>query len=96
VVLMVQTLAKHIEQLVALPDELRETCIRKFRKFCESCGCNIERELVSALAEEGRPRASLRSMVQDQALSTGRWGHSPRPEAFVDCEARIFSLAVKF
>ncbi len=39
VVLMVQALAKHIEQLVALPDELRETCIRKFRKLCESCGC---------------------------------------------------------
>ena len=54
---MVQALAKHVEQLVALPDELRETCIRKFRKLCESCGCNNERELASHLAEEGRPRA---------------------------------------
>jgi hypothetical protein len=57
VVLMVQALAKHVEQLVALPDELREICIRKFRKLYESCGCNNERELASALAEEGRPRA---------------------------------------
>jgi hypothetical protein len=57
VVLMVQALAKHVEQLVALPDELRETYIRNSRKFCESCGCNNERELASALAEEGRPRA---------------------------------------
>ncbi len=57
VVLMVKALAKHVEQLVALPDELRQTCIRKFRKLCESCGCNNERELASHLAEEGRPRA---------------------------------------
>jgi hypothetical protein len=40
---MVQALAKHVDQLVALPDELRETCISKFRKLCESCGCNNER-----------------------------------------------------
>ncbi len=57
VVLMVQVLAKHVKQLVALSDELRETCISKFRKICESCGYNKERELVSALAEERRPRA---------------------------------------
>jgi hypothetical protein len=29
---MVQALAKHFEQLVALLDELRETTIRKYRK----------------------------------------------------------------
>jgi hypothetical protein len=57
VVSTVQALAKHVEQLVALPDELRETCIRKFRKLCASCGYNNERELASHLAEEGRPRA---------------------------------------
>ena len=57
VVPMVQALAKHVEQLVALPDELRETCIRRFRMLCESCGCNNERELASALAEERKPRA---------------------------------------
>ena len=33
VVPMVQALAKHIEQLVALPDELRETTIRKYKKL---------------------------------------------------------------
>ncbi len=54
---MVQALVKHVEQLVALPDGLRETCIRKFRKLCESCGCNNERGIASHLMEEGRPRA---------------------------------------
>jgi ribonuclease HI len=57
VVPMVQALAKHIEQLVALPDALRETTIRRFKKLCDSCGCHNERELAEALAEERRPRA---------------------------------------
>jgi len=56
VVPMVQALAKHIEQLVALPDELRETTIRKYKKLCDSCGCHNERELAAHLAEELRPR----------------------------------------
>ena len=56
VVPMVQALAKHIEQLVALPDELRETTIRKYKKLCGSCGCHNERELAAHLAEEQRPR----------------------------------------
>jgi hypothetical protein len=38
VVPMVQALAKHIEQHVALPDEIRETTIRKYKKLCDSCG----------------------------------------------------------
>jgi ribonuclease HI len=56
VVPMVQALAKHIEQLVALPDALRETTIRRFKKLCDSCGCHNERELAATLAEERRPR----------------------------------------
>ena len=56
-VTMVQALAKHIEQLVALPDELRETTIRRYKRLCDSCGCHNERELAAALAEERRPRA---------------------------------------
>jgi hypothetical protein len=71
VVLMVQALAMYIEQLVALPDELRETCIRKFRKLCESCGCNNERELASHLAEEGRPRACPLARFFEPADSFG-------------------------
>jgi hypothetical protein len=54
---MVQALAKHIEQLVALPDGLRETTIRRFKKLCDSCGCHNEHELAEALADERRPRA---------------------------------------
>jgi hypothetical protein len=54
---MIQALAKHIEQLVAMPDELRLSTIRKFKKLCDSCGCHNERELASCLAEERRPRA---------------------------------------
>jgi ribonuclease HI len=56
VVHMIQALAKHIEQLVALPDELRETTIRKYKKLCDSCGCHNARELAAHLAEERRPR----------------------------------------
>jgi hypothetical protein len=56
VVLMVQALAKHIEQLVALPDALRKTTIRRFKKLCDSCCCRNERELAATLAEERRPR----------------------------------------
>jgi hypothetical protein len=37
VVPLVQALAKHIEQLVALPDELRETTLKKYRQLCDSC-----------------------------------------------------------
>jgi hypothetical protein len=33
---MVQALAKHIKQLVALPDELRDTTIRKYKKPARS------------------------------------------------------------
>ena len=55
---MVQALAKHIEQLVALPDDLRETTIRKYKKLCGSCGCHNERELAAHLAEEQRPRVT--------------------------------------
>ncbi len=54
---MVQALAKHIEQLEALPDALRETTIRRFNKLCDSCGCHNESELAATLAEERRPRA---------------------------------------
>jgi hypothetical protein len=64
---MVQSLAKHIGQLVALKDGLRETSIRKYKKPCDSChserelagalACHSERELAGALAEERRPRA---------------------------------------
>ncbi len=57
VVPMVQALAKLIEQLVALPDALRETTIRRFKKLCDSCGCHNERELAATLAEELLPRA---------------------------------------
>jgi hypothetical protein len=55
---MVQVLAKHVEQLVAaLPDELRETAIRKYKWLCNSCGCHHEREVAAHSAEELRPRA---------------------------------------
>jgi len=56
VVPMIQALATHIEQLVALPDEIRDTTIRKFKQLCDSCGCHNEHELAAYLAEELRPR----------------------------------------
>jgi hypothetical protein len=50
---MLQALAKHIEQLVALLDGLRETTIRKYKNLCDSCGCHNERELAAALVRSG-------------------------------------------
>jgi hypothetical protein len=48
VVHMVHVFAKHIEQLVALPDGLRETTIRRYKKLCDSCGCHDEYELAGS------------------------------------------------
>ncbi len=53
----ISLLAKHIEQLVALPDELRETTVRRFKRLCDKCGCHTEGELAAYLAEERQPRA---------------------------------------
>ena len=55
-VLLIQALATHIEQLVALPDQLRADTIARYFKLCDSCGCHTSRELASALAEEASPR----------------------------------------
>jgi hypothetical protein len=57
VVLMMQALAKHVEQLVALPDELRETAICKYKLLCDRCGCHNGRELAAHLEGELQPRA---------------------------------------
>ncbi len=46
---MMQALAKHIEQLVALPDELREATMRKYKRRCDSCGCHNAHELAAHL-----------------------------------------------
>ena len=54
--LLVQALAKHIEQLVALPDDLRQDTIARYRKLCTTCGCHNARELAAHLAEERSPR----------------------------------------
>ena len=54
--LLVQALSTHIRQLVALPDELRESTIRSYRKLCTGCGCSNERELARFLADEKKPR----------------------------------------
>ena len=51
-VMLVQALAKHIEQLVALPDDLRQDTIARYRKLCAACGCHSARELAAHLAEE--------------------------------------------
>ena len=48
-VLMIQALTTHIEQLCALPDELRQTTIARYRRLCVRCGCHTERELAEYL-----------------------------------------------
>ncbi len=59
VVLLLQAVSKHIEQLVTLPDELCETTLKKSRKLCDSCCCHRgnERELAVHLAKERHPQA---------------------------------------
>ena len=56
VVPMIQALSKHIEQLVALPDDLRQETITRFKRLCASCGCHNTRELAECLAAERNPR----------------------------------------
>ena len=53
---MIQALAKHIEQLVALQDDLRQDTIAHYKKLCVACGCHNARELAEHLAEERSPR----------------------------------------
>ena len=55
-VVLLQALAKHIEQLVALPDDLREETVARYNQLCDTCGCHNELELSEALAAETRPR----------------------------------------
>ena len=42
---------------MALPDELLEVTIRKYRLLCESSGCHGDRELAAFLARERKPQA---------------------------------------
>jgi hypothetical protein len=53
---VIQALAGHIEQLVALPDALRETTRRQFQRLCDSCGCHNAQELSAFLLAERAPR----------------------------------------
>jgi hypothetical protein len=48
-VALVQALTTHIEQLYALPDDLRQTTIDRYIRLCNRCGCHIERELAEHL-----------------------------------------------
>ena len=57
-VVLIQALSTHVRQLVALPDSLRESTIRNYRRLCSSCGCLNERELARFLATEEKPRSS--------------------------------------
>jgi hypothetical protein len=55
-VVLTQALAKHIEQLVALQDDLRTETIARYKQLCETCGCRNEQELSEALSAERKPR----------------------------------------
>ena len=56
VVAMIQALSKHIEQLVALPDDIRHDTVARFKRLCANCGCHNARELTVHLAAEKTPR----------------------------------------
>jgi hypothetical protein len=59
VVLMIQALVKHIEQLVVLPDELHLTTIRNFKTLCDSCGRHNEREIAMIISGGGAETRSF-------------------------------------
>ena len=52
-VVLVQALTTHIQQLCALPDELRQATIDRYRRLCNRCGCHNERELAEHLGSRG-------------------------------------------
>ena len=51
-VVLIQALATHVRQLVALPDSIRDATVKRYRRLCTSCGCLNERELAQYLAKE--------------------------------------------
>lgn len=55
-VYLVQALATHVEQLVALPDHLRDRTIRQYKKLCVDTGCHTALELADFLSKERQPR----------------------------------------
>ena len=55
-VYLVQALSMHVEQLVALPDDLRATTVEQYRQLCAETGCHAVRELSDFLSRERRPR----------------------------------------
>jgi hypothetical protein len=54
--MLTQALAKHIEQLVALQDNLRTETIARYKQLCDTFGCSNEQELSEALSAERKPR----------------------------------------
>ena len=64
-VLMIQALTTHIEQLCALPDELRQNTINRYRRLCVRCGCHTERELAEHLqAGRSTPRCPIARLLR--------------------------------
>ena len=70
-VLMIQALTTHIEQLCALPDELRQHTISRYRRLCAQCGCHTERELAEYLQE---CRTPLRCPIARLLRACGQLG----------------------
>jgi ribonuclease HI len=54
---LVHALATHVEALVALPDDLRQMTVLRYRALCAEVGCHTPRELALVLSRERNPRA---------------------------------------
>ena len=64
-VAIVQALTTHIEQLCALPDELQQTSILRYRALCDRCGCHNERELAEHLSSRATaPRCPIARLLR--------------------------------
>jgi hypothetical protein len=74
-VAIVQALTTHIEQLCALPDEMQQTSIHRYRRLCDRCGCHNERELAEHLSSRATaqwcPIARLCTPAEDMLTAGG-------------------------
>ena len=89
-VALVQALTTHIEQLCALPDDLRLTTIDRYIRLCNRCGCHNERELAEHLQSRGK---LLRCPIARLLKACGQLGVQVRLPACLTLGKRVRELS---
>ena len=85
-----QALTTHIEQLCALPDDLRLTTIDRYIRLCNRCGCHNERELAEHLQSRGK---LLRCPIARLLKACGQLGVQVRLPACLTLGKRVRELS---